>query len=172
MLVDPINKRVIRADDTLPFGEAPNLDLKIDGYNVAWPIRTDLSEGNWGISNTRLNTLISKGYVALGRYDEKRKTWGISYLSEKPQQQIETGELKVIGYDEQRNVVDVEYADAQEKQIKTVWHRNTHDAGAYGSDLVSHIIGRSRAFTFPKSLYAVRDAISVVVKNNPSALIG
>jgi adenine-specific DNA-methyltransferase len=171
VLVDPTNKRIIRAGETLPYGEAPDLDLKIDGYSVAWPIRTDLSEGNWGVSKTTLNNLISKGYVALGKYDEKRKTWGISYLSKKPQQQIETGELKIIGHDEQRNVVDVEYASAQERQIKTVWHRNTHDAGAYGSDLVSKIIGQSRAFTFPKALYAVRDSISAVVKNNPNALI-
>lgn len=171
VLVDPVNKRVVRAGETLPFGEAPNLDLKIDGYSVAWPIRTDLSEGNWGVSNTTLNSLISKGYVALGRHDKKRKTWGISYLSQKPQQQIETGELKIIGYDEQRNVVDVEYTDTPEKQIKTVWHRSVHDAGAYGSDLVSNIIGQSRAFTFPKSVYAVRDALAAVVKNNPQALI-
>lgn len=171
VLVDPVNKRVIRAGETLPYGETPDLDMKIDGYNVAWPIRSDLSEGNWGVSNTTLNALISKGYVALGKYDEKRKTWGISYLSQKPQRQIETGELKIIGYDRQRNVVDVEYASTQERQIKTVWHRSTHDAGAYGSDLVSNIIGQSRAFTFPKSLYAVRDSIAAVVRNNPNALI-
>ena len=171
VLIDSENKRVVRAGETLPWGTAPSLGEKIDGYDVAWPIRTDLSEGRWGVSYATLNELISKGYVSLGKYDEKRKTWGIAYLSEKPRRQIETGELKIVGYDDKRNVVDVEYADTQEKQIKTVWHRNTHDAGAYGSDLVSHIIGRSRAFTFPKSLYAVRDAISAVVKNNPSALI-
>lgn len=171
VLIDSVNKRVVRAGDTLPWGISPTLGEKIDGYDVAWPIRSDLSEGNWGVSNTTLNDLISKGYVALGRYDEKRKTWGISYLSKKLQQQIETGELKIVGYDEQRNVVDVEYADTPERQIKTVWHRSTHDAGAYGSDLVSNILGKSRAFTFPKSVYAVRDAISAVVKNNPHALI-
>ncbi|MGI6163802.1 MAG: site-specific DNA-methyltransferase [Bacillota bacterium] len=171
VLIDSANKRVVHAGETLPWGTSPPLGEKIEGYDVAWPIRTDLSEGNWGVSNTTLNNLISKGYVALGRYDEKRKTWGISYLSQKPQQQIETGELKIIGYDEQKNVVDVEYADTQERQIKTVWHRSTHDAGAYGSDLVSNILGKSRAFTFPKSVYAVRDAISAVIKNNPQALV-
>ncbi|EKC72829.1 hypothetical protein LEA_06535, partial [human gut metagenome] len=41
-----------------------------------------------------------------------------------------------------------------------------HDAGAYGSDLVSDIVGQSRAFTFPKSLYAERDSIKMVVGNN------
>ena len=171
VLIDEANKRIVRAGATLPYGQAPDLDAKIDGYKVAWPIRSDLSEGNWGVSNQTLNSLISKGYVALGRYDANRKTWGISYLSKKPQQQIESGELKIIGFDEQRKVVDVEYSSSQEKQIKTVWHRNWHDAGAYGSDLVSNIVDQSRAFSFPKSLYAERDCIAAIVRKNPNALI-
>jgi len=171
ILIDSRNRRVIRAGETLPWGTSPNLGEKIDGYDVAWPIRSDLSEGRWGVSSATLNELISKGYVALGKYDEKRKTWGISYLSEKLRKQIDSGELQIVDYDEKRNVVEVEYVSMQERQIKTVWHRSTHDAGAYGSDLVSNIIGQSRAFTFPKSLYAVRDSIAAVVRNNPNALI-
>ena len=171
VLIDEDRKRVIRAGDTLPFGQTPDLDALVDGHKAAWPIRTDLSEGNWGVSNTTLNSLIEKGYVSLGRHDSARNTWGITYLSKKPQRQIDTGELQIVGYDEQRNVVDVEYATIQEKQIKTVWHRSLHDAGAYGSDLVSSIIGQSRAFSFPKSLYAERDCIAAVLRNNPSALI-
>ncbi len=53
----------------------------------------------------------------------------------------------------------------------TVWHRSLHDAGAYGSDLVSNIIGQSRAFSFPKSLYSTKDAIAAIVRNNKNALI-
>lgn len=171
VLIDSENRRVIKAGETLPYGTSPDLDMKIEGYDVAWPIRTDQSEGRWGVSNKTLNNLIEKGYVAVGKYDPKRKTWGISYLSKKPQQQIENGELQIVNRDSQRNVVDVQYLDAQERQVKTVWHRNTHDAGVYGSDLVSGIIGQSRAFTFPKSLYAVKDSLSAVVKNNKNALI-
>ena len=65
----------------------------------------------------------------------------------------------------------VEFSSAQDRQVKTVWHRTRHDAGAYGSDLVSNVIGRSRAFPYPKSLYAVFDALSMIVRNNPNALI-
>ena len=52
-----------------------------------------------------------------------------------------------------------------------MWHRSYHDAGAYGSDLVSSIVGQSRAFSFPKSLYSTKDAVTAVVRNNKSALI-
>lgn len=171
ILIDAEKKRVIRAGNSVPWGDTIKIGKKIDGYDVAWPIRTDGSEGNWGVSNTTLNTLINKGYVSLGSFDKKRGTWGITYLSARPQRQIETGELVITSYDAVRNVVDVEYSSAQEKQIKSVWYRSQHDAGAYGSDLVSSIIGQSRAFSFPKSLYATRDALSSIVKTNPNALI-
>ncbi len=171
ILIDSENQKLIKALDPLPYPEQPDLNKKIDGYNVVWPIRSDLSEGRWMLSSSTLNNLIEKGYAALGRYDPKRNTWGVSYLSQGLQQQIENGKIIITGHDEKRNVVEVEFADSQSKQIMTVWHRNLHDAGVYGSDLVSNIIGQSRAFSFPKSIYSTRDAIAAVVRNNKNALI-
>lgn len=171
VLIDPDKKKIIKAGAVVPFPEKTPYGEKIEGYEAAWPIRDDLSEGRWMLSVETFNEMLSKGYISLGRYDSKRKTWGISYLSKKPQRQIEHGELIITSRDEVTGTVTVEYADEQEKQVKTVWHRTLHDAGAYGSDLVSDIVGQSRAFTFPKSLYAERDSIKMVVGNNPDALI-
>lgn len=171
ILVDAENRRVVKALDPLPPGQKPDLTAKIDGYDVAWPIRSDNSEGLWGVTAPTLNSLIEKGYVSLGRYDKKRKTWAISYLTSGPQKQIENGELIIVDYDEKRNVVDVEYADTQEKQIRTVWHRTLHDAGAHGSDVLTSIIGKAGTFSFPKSIYSTKDAIASVVRNNKNALI-
>ncbi len=171
VLIDSENQRVIRAGESVPFGTEIDVSAKIDGLDAAWPIRTDGSDGNWGVGFATLNELIKKGYVAVGGYDKKRKTWAISYLSQRPQRQIQTGELIVVGYDKTKNVVDVEYAATQEKQIKSVWHRSLHDQGVNGSDLVSKIIGQSRAFSFPKSLYSTKDAIAAIVRNKPNALI-
>jgi len=171
ILIDADNSRVVRACESIPFGVGVDVSKKIDGFDVAWPIRTDGSEGNWGVGYVTLNRLIDKGYVAVGGFDKKRNTWAISYLSQRPQKQIDTGELIIINFDQKRNVVDVEYAAAQEKQIKSVWHRSLHDSGVQGSDLVSGIIGQTRAFSFPKSLYSTKDAVAAVVRNNPNALI-
>ena len=79
--------------------------------------------------------------------------------------------FRIVDRDPKTGVVSIEYADSNNRAIKTVWHRSLHDAGAYGSDMVSSIIGQSRAFSFPKSLYSTKDAISAVVRNNPNALI-
>lgn len=171
ILVDASVGRVIKALDPPPKDYHPVFGEKIDGYDVAWPIRSDGSEGLWGVTAPTLNNLIEKGYVSLGRYDSKRQTWGLSYLTSGPQQQIETGELKIIGYDEVRNVIDAEYAESKDRQVKTVWHRTLHDAGAYGSDLIKEVLGQAGMFSFPKSLYSTKDAIASVVRDKPNALI-
>lgn len=171
ILVDKEAHRIIRAEKSIPLGIEPDYDEKIDGYDVAWPIRNDGTAGRWMLGSETFNSMLEKGYVSVGKYDAKRKTWGFSYLSRKYQEQIETGELEIVGRSQNGQSVIVEFAAEQDRQVKTVWHRTRHDAGAYGSDLVSNVIGRSRAFSYPKSLYAVVDSLSMIVRNNPNAII-
>ena len=171
ILIDKEKNIIIRAEKSIPLGVEPNYENDIDGYAVAWPIRNDGSAGRWMLSTETFNNMLQKGYVMLGRYDKKRKTWGFGYLSKKYQDQIDSGELLIVGKTENGQSVRVEFASTQERQVKTVWHRTRHDAGAYGSDLVSNVIGRPRAFSYPKSLYAEADSIAMVTKNKPNALI-
>lgn len=171
VLVDVDRGAVVDASDPLPFEEKPKFGKLRNGLIPVWPVRSDLSLGNWGVGHTTLRALIKQGYVALGQFDKERNTFGISYLSRRPQKQIKTGELVIMGHDKIRNVVEVEYREATERQTKSVWHRTVHDAGAYGSDLLGGIIGEGRKFPFPKSLYAVRDAVASIVRTNKNALI-
>ena len=171
ILIDRAANRIVRAEKSIPLGIEPNYSEKIDGYDVAWPIRSDGSAGRWMLSTETFNAMLEKGYISIGKYDEKRATWGFSYLSKKFQEQIENGELKIVGRSDNGQSVVVEFTSQQERQVKTVWHRTRHDAGAYGSDLVSSVIGRSRAFSYPKSLYSELDSISMIVRNKPNALI-
>lgn len=171
VLIDKARHAIVGAGDYLPLDQHPDLDAEIDGYGAAWPIRTDGSFGNWGVGPGSLRRLIERGYVALGGFDPVRKTWGISYLSRKLQSQIESGAIQIVEFDKTRNVVNIEYAEERERQIKTVWHRSTHDAGAYGADVIKAIFGEGRKFSFPKSLYATRDAVVSVVRDRAQALI-
>ncbi|HMN21096.1 MAG TPA: site-specific DNA-methyltransferase [Ottowia sp.] len=171
VLIDTERNAIVGAGDYLPLDQNPDLDVKIDGYAAAWPIRMDGSFGNWGVGPESLSGLIKKGYVNLGGFDENRRTWGISYLSRKLQLQIESGAIRIVEFDKVRNVVSVEYAEERERQIKTVWHRSAHDAGAYGADILKSIFGEGRKFSFPKSLYATRDAVAAVARDRPNALI-
>jgi len=171
ILVDRESNTIVRAEESIPLGINPDYEAKIDGYDVAWPIRNDGSQGRWMLSTETFNRMLEKGYISIGRYDKKRSTWGFSYLSKKYQEQIEIGELEIVGNTKNGQSVVVEYKTTQDRQVKTVWYRTRHDAGAYGSDLISNVIGRSRPFSYPKSLYSVEDSIGVIVGNKSDALI-
>ena len=171
ILIDEKTGKIIKALDPVPVGVHPDLNEKIDGYTAVYPIRTDMSEGIWGVTAPTLNRLIEKGYVALGRYDEKRNTYGLSFLTSGIVEQIETGEVVITRRDPVTNVVTVAYKDYKAQNVKTVWHRTRHDAGAYGTDLLFDILGSRQSFSFPKSLYSEIDALKVVINDNPNALV-
>ncbi|MEK1472515.1 site-specific DNA-methyltransferase [Limosilactobacillus fermentum] len=171
ILIDAQNNKIIKAGSTLPLGQHPDLKAKIDGYDVAWPIRTNLSEGRWSVNPDSLNNLISQGYVSLGKYDEKRGTWAIKYLFKKQRAQIENGEIKVTGFNKKENHVELEYdTEKLSQNVKTVWNRRSHDGGTYGSSLLQNIL-KDKRFTYPKSLYSVYDEIGIITANKPDATI-
>lgn len=170
VLIDESRCAVVDTGTPLLDDAPPDRKTKINGLTPVWPIRTDGSLGNWGVGHTSLKKLIDKGYVSLGSYDAKRGTWPISYLSRQAQDQIQSGILNIISFDETKNVVDVRYTSEAERRIKSVWHRSLHDAGAYGADYLRKMLGE-RSFPFPKSIHAVRDTLAAVTKSNPGAVV-
>jgi len=168
--VDPEKRKIIEIGDPLPPDQQPDLS-NLSDRRTAWPLRTDGTLGNWRVSPPTLRLLLAKGYVKLGGFDEARGTWTILYLGQKAQNQIEDGVIEVVSRDEVTGEVTVRYTEAQQRSIKTVWHRATHDAGNYGSSLLRGILGEGGKFSFPKSLYATRDAVAAVVRDRPNALI-
>jgi len=168
--IDPEQRKIVAIGDPLPPDQRPDLS-NLSDRRTAWPLRTDGTLGNWRVSPPTLRLLLAKGHVKLGGFDEARGTWTILYLGQKAQNQIETGVIEVVDRDEVTGEVTVRYTEAQQRSIKTVWHRATHDAGNYGSSLLRGILGEGGKFSFPKSLYATRDAVAAVVRDRPQALI-
>lgn len=170
--VDPKTKVITKVGEVLPLGQVPNLSTAGNG-KVAWPIRTDGSFGNWQAKPSTLRELVGGGFVKLGGFDKKRQTWTILYLNKGSRARIDSGEIKVVGKDPVTGAIEVAYAsdEARQRNIKTVWHRGTHDSGIYGSSVLRATVGNEVNFSFPKSLYAVRDALGVVARGNRSALI-
>jgi adenine-specific DNA-methyltransferase len=166
--VDPQTSRITSVGESLPLGVDPKIS---DNKTEAWPIRTDGSQGRWRASPATLRDYLKEGYAKLGGYDAKRKTWTVLYLGRKARRQIESGAIKISGRDEVTGAVILKYASGDQRQIKTVWHRGTHDSGNYGSTMLSTILGETGVFAYPKSLYAVRDTLQIVSTNRPSALI-
>lgn len=168
--IDTKKKVVVSAGESLPFEEEPSFK-KVDGYAVAWPIRSDGSLGRWSVGNETFNKLIEKGYVKLGRFDAKRNTYAITYVSSETQKMIEDGTIIITGKDPKTGVVEIKYAEGKTQAIRTVWYRTRHNAGVYGTNIISTLMGNSRSFPFPKSIYVVKDTLASILKNNRSALI-
>lgn len=171
ILIDESIGKVVGVGKPLPLSVTPVVDERIDDFSVAWPIRKDGSFGRWSVGAETLKELVAKGYVSCGKFDKQRKTWGISYISQPNQKLIDDGKIVITDRDPVTNVVNVEYASTENRVIKTVWHRTSHDAGAYGSDILTEIIGQTNSFSFPKSLYAERDSIASVLRNKKNALV-
>jgi adenine-specific DNA-methyltransferase len=172
IFIDPERKAITGVGEPLPIGQDPDLD-SFPEKTVAWPIRTDGSYGNWQVSPPSFKELIDAGFARLGGYDKRRKTWTVQYLNRGTRARINNGEIIIVGKDERSGAVQIEYAssDSRLRNIKTVWHRGFHDSGIYGSSLLKSILGESSKFSFPKSLYATRDAVAAVVRDRPNALI-
>ena len=94
----------------------------------------------------------------------------MSYLSSGIVEKIESGEILIIERRPDGTLV-VQYPDdTKVTQPKTVWKMQSHNAGEYGSKLVTTLLP-GRKFPFPKSLYAVEDVIGFFVKQKPDAVV-
>lgn len=162
--------RIERVGDPLPWGEEPSFDPQ-HGLTPIWPIRKDLKQGRWGVGAPTLRSLIEQGFAAVGRRDVRRRTWGVSYLSRQVRNDLDNGLLRIREYDQETGVSDVVYVDTASRRLRTVWHRSSHDAGAHGTDLLRSLLDSGRPFPFPKSLYAVEDAIRPLVIDKPNAVV-
>jgi len=79
--------------------------------------------------------------------------------------------VKVVGRGDRSQVL-VEAAEQRRKRAKTMWYRGRHTAGGGGgSQLLNAFLGKRGAFSYPKSLYSVRDCIDVAIGDQRDALV-
>ncbi len=85
-------------------------------------------------------------------------------------ERIKRGEIEVVGQD-QNGALLLKQSDTIErvKNPVSVWNQRSHNAGAGGSNIVRSVIP-GRRFPFPKSLYAVEDALRFFVVDKPDAV--
>ena len=88
-----------------------------------------------------MQKVIDAKRVRLGKYNATYDSWTLNIWERKP----------------------------ESKKLKTVWWKKAHDAGTHGTTLLHKILGRRATFPFPKSIYAVADALAAVVRTRPNA---
>lgn len=159
----------------LGHGEVPPLnydrnDYKApDGAVAMWPIGTNGTELTWNLQPSTLMEKYKQHFLSFSKWDgEKRVGY---YLSEGQEENFKNGMYDVVGQDEDgAYIIKLKEATIKDVRPMTIWNKKSHSASEFGTTMLNNIF-KDRRFSFPKSLYAVHDAIRFFVANKPNALI-
>jgi adenine-specific DNA-methyltransferase len=138
------------------------------GCVAIWPIRKNGSFGTWQNGPDKIRQLIDKGYAKIGPW--RAEQTALYYLNQGERKKVEAGQFPILGRDVDGSIITDESTNEMTLIPSDVWRIASHDAGNGGSRLLSKIIP-NRRFPFPKSLYAVEDALRFFVADKPSAII-
>lgn len=136
------------------------------GESVLWPISKDGSDGRWSLSVGKFNEYLEQGYIKFGRPNSGGRT--PYYLMSGQIEAIKTGNLVVTGRDADGGVLLRK--EANRKQPMTLWNRPGHSTSGHGTSILRDLLP-DRRFPYPKSLYAVEDALRFVVSGKPDAVV-
>ena len=153
----------------MPLAEHPSSVIeKKNNHLYLWPIKPNGIEGNWQLGRDEFLSRLEKGYVKWGKILDTGIS--VTFLKRGSIQKIEKKEVELVGRDVVSGTVLVDNSNYSRYYIPgTQWNIANHDASYKGTQLLSKFIGNR--FPFPKSLYAVHDAIRFFVANKPNALI-
>ena len=167
IFVDESGHRIISVGDPLERGVDYKTVIAPEGQRVAFPINTDGREVIWHLSKESLISNYEKGYIKLGGFRNNRLQ--ISYLPSGMQAKIENGEIPIVAKDESGAVI----FDATDYKVKslpgTQWRVKSHNATEYGTKFLQKFIGMR--FSYPKSLYSVKDDLKFYLNEKKNALI-
>jgi adenine-specific DNA-methyltransferase len=139
------------------------------GTFAVWPLLPDGTEGLWGITPDTARTYLEGGYLRARNYKPESQYVAIQYLPSGTVAAINTEDIEVTGRDQDGAVIAT-YKSAKGVLPKRVWNMGSHNAETGGTALLSKLIP-GRRFPFPKSLYAVEDALRFFISSKPDAVV-
>lgn len=171
IFIDPKKREIVNIGDPLPKNQQREKVLCPKGQTICWPIRTDGTEGRWRCSPQYFRELLEQGYAKLGDYNKARDQWAFLYLGKAQIRRIETGQIKTIGKADDGSVI-LKNVSIEQARIspKTIWNRLSHRAGEYGTGINRKLLP-GRTFPYPKSLYAVEDALRIVLSSKKTGVV-
>ena len=156
--------------DAIPLNQDRNSLVPPNGAWCAWPLDPHGREGRWQIKPERLREQLAEGTAFLSKTDKQKGTCSIKYLKDGDRNRVLSGEFLIKGKDPQTGALIIVSKKIANRRPKTMWVMKSHDASAYGTALLSKLIGAQK-FSFPKSMYAVRDAMQFFIVDKPEAIV-
>ena len=149
----------------IPLTDEPSYESP-EGTKALWPTRADGSFGYWQVSPERLDYLNKRCLVRAA----KTEVGSIYYLKAGEAKKVESGKFNIIGKRADGSVIADPLEGGDVFLPGTQWRIASHNAGEYGTNTLTSLIP-GRRFPFPKSLYAVEDAIKFFVQDIPNAIV-
>lgn len=140
-----------------------------DGVKAMWPIGANGTELVWNLQPETLMQKYEDHILRFSKWDGEKRT--PYYLSSGLEKNFRAGKYDILGQDQDGAYI-LELKSTKSKDIRpfTIWNKSSHSASEQGTSLLNNIFN-DRRFSFPKSLYAVYDAICFFVAKKPNALI-
>ena len=135
-----------------------------EGTRAVWPLKPDGTEMLWGLTPNALRGNWRRGFVRVGRKGT------VQYLETGTIADIADGTILVTGRANDGSVIGAKLADDDAPTPKRVWNVPSHNAEKGGTRILSKLIP-GRRFPYPKSLYAVEDALRFFVGSKPDAIV-
>ena len=135
-----------------------------EGTGAVWPVRPDGTEMLWGLTPDVLRRNWSNGFVRVS------KKGTLQYLQTGTIAEIRDGTIKITGRGRDGSVHGSKPVDDETPTPKRVWNVPSHNAETGGTRLLSSLI-LGRRFPYPKSLYAVEDALRFFLATKPAAVV-
>jgi adenine-specific DNA-methyltransferase len=163
---DPNSQKIVEVGTAIPRGESDAPPR--DGLVAILPSRRNGSEGRWQIGRDELVARMKQGRVRLGR----RTAYGfvVNYLPDGAYAEVMSEKFKIEGYADDGSLIAVGVGGDSSRIAPTQWKIAAHNASENGSGLLSLFVPE-RKFPYPKSLYAVEDALRFFVKEKPEAVV-
>ena len=169
--VNDKTKRIEKVGPPLKPDESIENVPDMDGCTTVWPIRDNGLEMNWGLLGEVVMERASKGYINVGKHKPNNpQKYSISYLTSGKIEDINSGKAVVHGY-KKNGAVEAIYPEVRAMPPTTQWDFQSHDANQNGTGVLNGIFCGEKRFSYPKSLYAVKDCIKLFVENKKNALI-
>lgn len=170
IFVDRNSGMITGTGDPIPPEQSRSVVPEKPGCASVFPVRADGTEMNWSLTRDTFESRLAEGYVRVGRHQpDGPQEYVISYLRTGPIADIEEGRAVVTGRNADGSVI-ARYPAGKRRMPVTQWDFASHDAQRYGTLLLNDLIP-GRRFPFPKSLYAVEDAIRIAVGGHPEAVV-
>ena len=165
--VSNVDGKIVSIGDVVKHGVDRNSIFVPDGCTALWPLSKDGDERLWSLVPEQARLNFEKGYLKVNNWNPTSKSGTVYYLPSGTIKDIENGKATIIGYNADGSV-EAKYHSEGTTPPKRVWNMKTHNAETYGTNILNAIIGKR--FDYPKSLYAVHDAIRFFVANKPNAI--